>query len=140
MSKFPSIAWCEALVRILQADPGVAGAVQEWAGRSIGVVVARDAGLDRDFCIFAKPHASEPRLTELKACEDEDDLELEEPDYLFKVPFGTARQMLGGRVDAVDVLRRGQVKVEGDLAFLITYAQKHQRIGQSAVGRVETSF
>lgn len=140
MPNFPSIDWCQSLVQTLQAAPGVSVAVQEWSGRSIGVVIGKDVGLARDFCIYAKPHATEPRLLDLRLCEDEDDLELEEPDYLFRAPFGLVRQLLARKLDPLELLRKGQVRVEGDLKFLIPYGQKYQRLGEDAIARVETSY
>jgi hypothetical protein len=130
--------WCEALVTALQAQPGVDAAVREWGGRTFGVVIGRDGALDRDFCVFARPHAVEPRMLEMRLCEDEDDLELEEPDYLFRAPLGTVRQLMTRQLDPLEVLRKGQVRVEGDLKFLIPYGQKHQRLGETAVACVET--
>ncbi len=140
MPKFPSLEWCESLVAVLTDEPSVGAVVREWGGRSIGVVIGRDAGLERDFCVFARPHAAEPRLLELTLCEDEDDLELESPDYLFRAPLGTIRQLISGKVEPLEILRRGQVKVEGDLEFLITFGTRHQKLGQAAVARVDTVY
>lgn len=140
MPRFPSIEWCESLVDVLAADPAVLPALREWNGRTLGVIIGRDAGLAADFCIYAKPHATEPRVLELRVCEDEDDLELEEPDYLFRAPFGTVRQLLARKVDPLEMLRKGNVRVEGDLQFLITYGQRYQRLGEAAIEKVETIY
>ncbi len=140
MPRFPSLEWCEALAQLLAGDPAVRAPVVEWGGQSIGVVIGRDGPLARDFCVFARPHASEPRLLTLQLCEDEDDLELEEPDYLFKAPFGTVKMLLQGELDPLEVLRKGQVRVKGDLKFLIPFGQRHQRLGDQALAKVETIF
>lgn len=136
MPRFPSLEWCEALVKSLEVEPEIADAAREWGGKSIGVVIAKGAGLDEDFCVFARPHASEARIEELRLCEDEDDLELDEPDFLFKLPFSLALSLLQRRLDPLEVLRKGQVKVEGDLKLLITFSQKYQALGERAAERV----
>ncbi len=140
MPRFPSLEWCEALVKVLEQDPAVLPPLEEWGGRSLGVVVGRDGPLARDFCVYAKPHPTEPRLLALKVCEDEDDLELEEPDYFFRAPFGVVRQVMQKQLDPLEVLRKGRVRVRGDLQFLIVFGQRHQRLGEDAVARVETTF
>lgn len=140
MPRFPSLEWCQALVTLLEKDPAVLPALKDWGGRSIGVVVGKDAGLARDFCVYARPHATEPRLLELRVCEDEDDLGLEEPDYLFRAPLGTVKQLIARKLDPLEVLRKGQVRVEGDLQFLIPLSQKHQRLGEAAIAKLETTY
>lgn len=141
MSDFPSLEWCQALVRSLEQDPDVAVACREWGGRSVGVIIGKDRSvgarvLSRDFCVFARPHASEPRIEELRLCEDEDDLELEEPDFLFRFPHGLALQLLERRLNPVDALMKGQVRVEGDMKRLLSFGQKYRLLGERAIARL----
>lgn len=140
MPVFPTLDWCRAIADALAADPDAPRALKEWNGRSIGVVIGRDPGLARDFCVFAKPSATTLTLDELKLCEDEDDLELEEPDYLFRLPFGIAKQLLAKRLDPLELLRRGQVRVEGDLQFLIPLGHRYRALGERAAATVATTF
>jgi hypothetical protein len=140
MAKFPSLEWCQALVSVLEKDPEIAPAVREWAGKSIGVVIGKDAGLAKDFCVYAKPDAKAPKLLELRLCEDEDDLELEEPDYLFRAPFGVVKQLLEKRFDPLEALRKGQVRVAGDIGALIPFGQKYRAIGERAAAAVPTTY
>lgn len=140
MPQFPSLDWCQALVKVLESEPGVLPALREWGGQSVGVIIGKDKGLPKDFCIFAKPHATELKLEELRLCEDEDDLELEEPDFLFRAPFGTVQQLIARKLDPIDVLMKGQVRVEGDMKKLIPFSQKHRLIGESVMSKVETLY
>lgn len=139
MPIFPSIEWCQALVESLEVEPDIAAVAREWGGKSIGVVIAADAGLKEDFCVFAKPHATKVEMEELRSCEDEDDLELDEPDFLFKLPYSLALKLLQRRVEPLDVLRKGQVRVEGDLKELLMFSQKHQALGERAIERLMTA-
>lgn len=138
MPRFPSLEWCRALVATAQQDPELAVVAREWAGRTIGVVVSSGDGLAQDFCVFVRPHASKPELVELKQCEDEDDLELEEPDYFFKLPFSLAKKLLRKEADPFAVLRAGQVRADGDLKFLVPFAQRWQPLGDRVGARLET--
>jgi putative sterol carrier protein len=140
MPRFPSLEWCEALVKLLETEPGVLPALREWGGQSVGVVIGKDKGLAKDFCIFAKPHASELKLEELRMCEDEDDLELEEPDYLFRAPFGLVQQLLARKLDPLDVLMKGQIRVEGDMKKLVPFSQKYRGVGEGAMDKIETVY
>lgn len=140
MPKFPSLEWCQSLVSVLEQDPGIPPAVREWGGKSIGLVIGRDTGLARDFCVYAKPDANSAKLLELRVCEDEDDLELEDPDYLFRAPFGVVKQLLERKFDPLEALRKGQIRVDGDLGPLIPFGQKYKLLGERAVAAVQTSY
>lgn len=138
MPVFPSLEWCRALAAELENDPAAAVAAREWGGRSVGVVLRRPPA--REFCVFVRPHPSEPRPLALIECEDEDDLMLEEPDFVFHASLELVRDVLAGRADPIDVLVRGSVKVEGDLKTLITFGTRHRAIGETVVPRVPTTF
>lgn len=140
MPRFPSIEWCRAIEAVVVQDPAAPLAVKEWGGLTVGFVIGRGEGLAKDFCIYLKPHPTDLTVEELRICEDEDDLELEEPDYLFKVPFAICKQLLKKQLDPLAVLRQGEVKVEGDVKKLIVYGQKHQAIGDRAMEKIETTF
>jgi hypothetical protein len=118
----------------------VPAAAREWGGESVGFVVSKGDGLASDFCLFLKPAAEGLELEEIRICEDEDDLELEEPKFLFKVPFSLCKQVLQGKLDPMQLLRSSQVRVEGDMKKLVAYAGKYQTIGVKAVEQVETTF
>lgn len=138
MPRFPSLEWCRALVAEAQTQPEIAQVATEWAGRSVGVVITAGDGLADDFCVFARPHASKPELVELKLCEDEDDLELEEPDYFFKVPYALTKKLIRKEVDPFAMLRGGQLRADGDLKFLVPFAQRWQPLGDRISERLET--
>jgi hypothetical protein len=136
MPTFPSLDWCRALVEAARRDPDIGAAAREWAGRSVGVVIGRDKGLARDFCVYAEVHADRAELKLLRECPDEDDLAVDEPAYLFRVPYGLALKMMSRKVDPLDALRAGDVRVEGDLKFLVTFGQKWRALGERCIDAV----
>jgi putative sterol carrier protein len=132
--------WCQALVAVLEKEPSALPALREWGGKSVGVIIGKDKGLSQDFCIYAKPHPTELKLDELRLCEDEDDLELEEPDFLFRAPFGLCQQLFAKKLDPIEVLLKGQIRVEGDLKKLVPFSQKYRLLGERASEKVQTTF
>lgn len=140
MPKFPSLEWCRAVEAVALKEPEIPIIAREWGGLSVGVVIARGDGLGKDFCLFIKPHPTELRLEDLRLCEDEDDLELEEPDYFFRVPFAICRGLLAKKLDPFAVLREGKVRVEGDMKRLLALGQKYQPVSDRIAAKVETSF
>jgi putative sterol carrier protein len=140
MPQFPSMEWCRSIEATLAQDPAAPAALKEWGGKTVGFIITRGDGLAKDFCLFIKPHPTALKAEELRECEDEDDLELEEPDYLFKVPFSICKQLMKKQLDPLAVLRQGEVKVVGDVKVLIVYGQKFQAIGERAMEKVETVF
>lgn len=138
MPRFPTLQWCEALVAEAQKEQEISKVALEWGGRSLGVVISADDELDADFCVFAKPHSTRPEMLALKVCEDEDDLELEEPDFFFKVPFSLTKKLISRQVDPLAVLRAGQLRADGDLKFLVPFAQRWQSLGERISDRLET--
>lgn len=138
MPRFPSLKWCEALVAEAQKEPEISKVALEWGGRTLGVVIAAGDGLDSDFCVFARPHATKPEMLELKLCEDEDDLELDEPDFFFKLPFSLTKKLIRKQVDPFAVLRAGQIRADGDMKFLVPFAQRWQALGDRISNRLET--
>lgn len=138
MISFPSMAWCAALVEEAQKEPEIVQIAREWGGRSVGVVIRKGAGLATDFCVFARPHATKPELEELTLCEDEDDLEIEEPDFLFVIPWTLAQKLLRKEIDPLAVLRAGELRAEGDMRFLIPFAQRWQPLGDRVYARLAT--
>lgn len=138
MPRFPTLQWCHALIAEAQKEPEISKVAVEWGGRTLGVVISADDGLDSDFCVFARPHATKAEMLELKLCEDEDDLELEDPDFFFKVPFSLTKKLIKKQVDPLAVLRAGQLRADGDLKFLVPFAQRWQFLGDRISERLET--
>jgi putative sterol carrier protein len=125
---------------VVVKDPAALAAVTDWGGETVGFVVGHGDGLAKDFCIYLDPHPTELKLRELRLCEDEEDLELEEPDYLFRVPFGICKQLLTGKLDPFEVLRKGEVRVEGDMKKVLLFGRKHQTIADRAIPQIKTEF
>lgn len=140
MPRFPSLEWCRAVEAEALKEPEVANAARDWGGTSVGVIIGKGDGLAKDFCIYVKPHPTELRLESLKLCEDEDDLELEEPEMLFRVSFGICKALMQKQLDPFDVLRKGQIKVVGDMKRVLTFGQKYQALGDRISPRIETTF
>lgn len=140
MPRFPSLEWCRAVEKVALDHPSIATVAREWGGTSVGVIIMKGDGLAKDFCLYIKPHPTEPRLEALKVCEDEDDLDLEEPEYFFQVPFAICKGVIGKQLDPFVVVKSGQVKIRGDMKRMLAFGQKYQPIADAIAPQVETTF
>ena len=138
---FPSKEWCRAAAVALQADPTVQAAVAEFGAFTSGTVIEKGDGLEGDFCLLVAVAPGEvPRLT---FCDDEDELEEHEPDYLGHVPHKLVRDLLraaqGGQApDPLKLLTSGQVQIKGDLARIVRVVGRHQNAGLAAIRSIPT--
>ena len=138
---FPSKEWCLAAARALTADPSAQAALAEFGAFTAGAVIDRGDGLGRDFCLHvAAAPGAEPTLT---FCDDEDELEELEPDYLGHLPHRLVRDLLraalaGQLPDPLRLLTSGQVQIKGDLARLVRVVGRHQTAGLAAIRSIPT--
>jgi hypothetical protein len=138
---FPSKEWCLAAAKALHADPTVQAAVAEFGGFTAGTVIDRGDGLGRDFCVLVAVEPGEP--PHLTFCDDEDELEEFEPDYLGHVPHRLVRDLLraaqsGLAPDPLKLITSGQVRVQGDLGRVVRVAGRYPNAGLEAIRSIPT--
>ena len=137
MPDFPSRAWCEEALRLLEADPETVRAGQGWTA-DIGVVVAAERGkLDKPFVVYFKP--VEGRIESWKVLVDPDDLDEFEPAYRIQAPYSVWKGLLLRTVDPVEAVLRRQVQVDGEIQPLVERIQ-HKRLAERVLERIETRF
>jgi hypothetical protein len=138
---FPSADWCRALSRALHQDPVVQAALAEFGPFTAGAVVERGDGLASDFCVHVRAApGQEPQLT---FCDDEDELEELEPDYLGHAAHRLVRDLLravqaGQAPDPLRLVTSGQVKLQGDLGRVVKVAGRYPRAGLEALRALAT--
>jgi putative sterol carrier protein len=137
MPPFPSRAWCEDALRLLEADPETIRAGQGWTA-DIGVVVDAEPGkLDRPFVVYVRP--VEGKIEEWRVLVDPDDLDEFEPAYRIQAPYSVWKGMLTGSVDPIEAVLRRRIHVEGDLQPLVERMQ-HKGLAERVLERIETDF
>jgi putative sterol carrier protein len=137
MPKFPSRAWCEEALRLLEADPETLRAGQGWTA-DIGVVVEAEPGkLDKPFVVYLRP--VEGRIEQWKVLVDADDLDEFDPAYRIQAPYSVWKGFLLGTVDPIEAVLRRHVQVQGDLQPLVERMQ-HKGLAERVLARIETHF
>jgi|GEM_PF-1614645 len=140
---FPSRAWCEAAASALHEDPEARAALVDFGPVVAGVVIERGAGLESDFCVLIK--LAPGKRAEVRYCQDEDELEEMEPDYIAWVPHGLCKEFLRAALggEQFDPLRRilnRQIRLRGDLQRLVRQAGKHRTAGLLALRALPTQL
>jgi hypothetical protein len=118
-------------------------AVADFGAVAAGAVIEKGDGLARDFCVLARIAPGRP--PELIFCDDEDELEELEPDYLARVPHALCRELLeaafaGKPVDPLQLVFQRRIRLEGDLQRIVRAAGRHQGAGLGALRAVPTRF
>jgi len=138
---FPSREWSLALSRALQADSVVQQALGEFGAFTAGAILEKGAGLGSDFCVHIEAAPGrEPKLT---FCEDEDELDDLEPDYLVRAPHALVRDLLkstlaGQLPDPLRLVTTGQVSLRGDLGRIVRVAGRYPTAGLESLRRLPT--
>ncbi len=137
MPLFPSQAWCEAAVRVLNADPETVHAGAGWTG-DFGLVVEAERGaLEFPFTVYCRPVGG--RVTTLEVLPDPDDLDGYEPAYRIRAPYSVWKGLLRGSVDPVEAVLRRRLLVEGDVQPLLE-RMKYKGVADRVLRGVETTF
>jgi putative sterol carrier protein len=137
MPEFPSRAWCEEALRLLEADPETVRAGRGWTA-DIGVVVDAEKGkLERPFVVYLRP--VDGKIERWEVLVDPDDLDEFDPAYRIRAPYSVWKGFLLGTVDPIEAVLRRRVQVEGELQPLVERMQ-HKGLAERVLDRIETHF
>jgi hypothetical protein len=133
---FPSREWCQAAARELDREPEAQAALAELGPVTFGMVLERDGSLAADFCVYVD--AAPGRGAKLLFCDDEDELDELEPDYLARAQAGTIRDVLaamqqGKQPDPLALTTSGKVRLRGDLGRLVRVGGRHPKAGTASL-------
>jgi hypothetical protein len=132
---FGSRPWLAAAVAALQAQPGLAAALQG-LGPDAALVIEASPGLPRAIAVWGRHDAT--GIAEWRLLEDEDELLELEPAYVLRAPYRTWKALLRGE-DAVQAALSGRVRVRGDLERLVRRAA-YRHVVEAALRQVTTEF
>ncbi len=139
--EFPSRDWSLALSRLLHGDAEVQTALTEFGAFTAGAILEKGDGLTRDFCVHIE--AAPGREPKLRFCDDEDELDELEPDYLVRAPHRLARELIksvlaGAVPDPLKLLTTGQASMRGDLGRVVRVAGRYPTAGLAALRSLPT--
>ncbi len=140
---FPSKEWSRELAKRLHADAGIQAALRELGPFTAGAIAEKGGALEQDFCVHIE--AAPGREAILTFCEDEDELEEMEPDYLVRAPYPLARELLeqtlaGQPPDPLKLLGSRKIAVQGDLGRAIAVGGRHPFAGLETLRAMKTRF
>jgi len=137
MPAFPSRAWCEEALHLLEADPETRQAGQGWTA-DFGVVVDAEPGkLERPFVVYVRPVNG--RVERWSVHPDPDDLDELDPVYRIRAPYTVWKGVLLGTVDPIEAVLRRRVEVQGDIQPLIEKMQ-HKGLAERVLSAIDTRF
>ena len=137
MPVFPSRAWAEAAMALVNADPETVAAGRGWKG-DFGLVIEAEAGkMDGHFVAWVRP--VEGRIAELRVLVDPDDLDEFEPAYRLRAPYSIWKGLLLGSVDPVEAILKRRLRVDGDVQPILE-RMRYKDIAARVLARLETRF
>jgi len=134
---FPSRAWAEEAMALVNADPESVAAGRDWRG-DFGIVIEAEPGrLAQPFVAWV--HPEDGRIAELRVLVDPDDLDELEPAYRISAPFSVWKALLRGALDPVQALASRRLRVEGEVQPILE-RMRYKDIATRTLARIETRF
>ena len=117
MAEFPSEAWCQMAIRLLNEDPDAAGAAEGWDG-DFGVVIDREGGAI-GIAIGAPVNGKlpEPRFLSAEA------VEASNPRFFARASQGDWWALIEGGLDPIAAIVQKRLIARGDLSPVIARLQ-----------------
>jgi putative sterol carrier protein len=137
MPIFPSKEWCEAAIRVLNADPEVHEAGAGWEGDFGAIVEPEPNRFPRAFCVHVVPRNG--RIEKFEVLADRDDLDEIEPAYLVRARYSVWKELIQGTADPLDAVMKRQIDVRGNLQPLLERL-KYMGIAKRVLAGLETKF
>jgi SCP-2 sterol transfer family len=137
MPVFPSRAWAEQAMALVNADPEAVAAGRDWKG-DFGIVIESEPGrLAEPFVAWVRPENGQ--IAELRVLVDPDDLDELAPTYRIAAPFSVWKALLQGTLDSVQALAKRRLRVEGDVEPLVK-RMRYKDIATRTLAGIETRF
>ncbi len=131
--KFPSEEWIKELEARLNASESYAQAAANWEGDNIFVILPDAEHEGTSYFYLDLQHGKASGARELKS--------LDEQKALFKMsaPFGVWRKVIEGRLDPIQAMFSGKVKVIGSMAAIQRTPKATYELTK-ITGQIDTDF
>lgn len=108
--RFPSEEWIKELEKRLNESQSYAQAAANWEGDNIFVVMPDDSYAGTNYFYINLQHGRASDARELKSLEEQSAL------FISTAPFNTWRKVLEGRLDPIQAMFSGKIKLKGSMA------------------------
>jgi len=120
--KFPSGEWIFEVRDLLNASESYQRSAKDWEGDFIFVVEPDEAFSETAYLHLQLYHGKSPGAAVV-------DVEnLPETEYTLSAPFSTWRKVIDGKLDPIQGMMTGQLKLKGDLMKIMRYPKAAQEI------------
>jgi putative sterol carrier protein len=120
--QFPSDKWIKALREELNKNEAYQRAAKDWEGNFIFIVEPDQAYPDRAYFLLELYHGSSPAAALLE------EGSLPETEYTIIAPYSAWKKVIEGKLDPIQGMMMGQLKLTGDLMKIMRYPKAAQEI------------
>jgi putative sterol carrier protein len=131
--KFPSDEWIKALRDLLNESDSYERSAKDWEGDFIFIVEPDDAYPNTDYLLLKLYHGASQGAALL------DPTDLPETEYTINAPYTTWRKVIDGKLDPIQGMMTGQLKLKGNLMKVMRYPKAAQEI-VSCCAKVPTDW
>ena len=119
---FPSDGWIKAVQEMLNASDSHNRSAKDWEGDFIFVVESDEVLKEPAYLHLQLYHGSSPGA----AMADPDNLP--ETEYTLRAPYKTWKKVVDAKLDPIQGMMTGQLKLKGDLMKIMRYPKAAQEI------------
>ena len=119
---FPSDEWIKKLRDVLNKNEAYQRAAKDWEGNFIFIVEPDQAYPERAYFLLELYHGSSPAAALL------DKNDLPETEYTIISPYSTWKKVIEGKLDPIQGMMMGQLKLTGNLMKVMRYPKAAQEI------------
>jgi putative sterol carrier protein len=120
--KFPSQEWINEVRDLLNASDSYQRSAKDWEGDFIFVVEPDEAYSETAYLHLQLYHGKSPGAAVVE------EGNLPETEYTLSAPFSTWRKVIDGKLDPIQGMMTGQLKLKGNLMKIMRYPKAAQEI------------
>lgn len=130
---FPSDAWINALRDLLNDSESYRRSAKDWEGDFLFIVDPDEAYSDTAF-LYLKLYHGESQGAGMVTPDD-----MPETEYTINAPYTTWRKVIDSKLDPIQGMMTGQLKLKGDLMTVMRYPKAAQEI-VSCCAKIPTNW
>ena len=131
--KFPSDEWIKELSAQLNASEAYAQSAKDWEGDFVFIVEPDSAYDDTAYLYLGLYHGKSPDAALLPSLDDR------EAEFMLSAPFSVWRQVIEGKLDAIQGMMTRKLKVRGNMMKIMRYPKAAKEI-VSCCALIPTDF
>lgn len=120
--KFPSQEWINEVRDLLNASDSYQRSAKDWEGDFIFVVEPDEVYSETAYLHLQLYHGKSPGAAVVE------EGNLPETEYTLSAPFSTWRKVIDGKLDPIQGMMTGQLKLKGNLMKIMRYPKAAQEI------------